>query len=101
MKFKQFIDFLGVFAGLMLTGFASHNVFAQGASMPFRSVEAETGTLGGGATIRSLSLPPTSSQSSPELEASGHAFVQLNATGQSVTLANNTGQSITALNLRY
>ncbi|HEV2694148.1 MAG TPA: carbohydrate-binding protein [Verrucomicrobiae bacterium] len=38
--------------------------------------------------------------SSPELEASGHAYVSLAATGQSVTWTNNTGQMLTALNLR-
>jgi len=72
-----------------------------GAVTPFVSVEAESGALGGGATIQALTAPPTSSDSSPTLEASGHAYVQLNATGQFVTLTNNTGQNITALNVRY
>jgi hypothetical protein len=64
-------------------------------------VEAESGTLAGGATVQALTSPPNNSFSSPTLEASGHAYVQINATGQSVTLQNNTGQSITALNVRY
>ena len=37
---------------------------------------------------------------SPELEASGKAYVALAGTGQSVTWTNNTGQGITAINFR-
>lgn len=74
---------------------------AAGAATPFVCVEAESGTLAGGATVQALTSPPTNSHSSPALEASGHAYVQLTATGHSVTIPNNTGQSITALNLRY
>lgn len=73
---------------------------APGAVVPFTSVEAESGYLGGGATIVSLAAPPTTPYSSPELEASGHAYVQLAATGQYVQWTNTTGQDITALNLR-
>jgi hypothetical protein len=72
-----------------------------GANTPFTCHEAEVGTLAGGARVRSLTAAPTNSASSPELEASGHAFAQLDATGQSVTLTNTTGQNITALNVRY
>ena len=74
---------------------------AQGASTPFISYEAESGKLGGGATIVALTSPPTTEFSSPQLEASGHAYVHLGGTGQSVTLTNNTGEAITALNIRY
>jgi hypothetical protein len=77
------------------------DALAVGASTSFQSVEAESGGLGGGATVQALTARPTSSLSSPTLEASGHAYVQLNAFGQSVTLTNNTGKSINALNLRY
>ncbi len=63
-------------------------------------MEAESGSLFGGAAVVSLTSPPTNQYSSPELEASGHAYVQLAATGQSVTWTNNTGQNITAVNLR-
>ena len=73
---------------------------AAGARTPFTSVEAESGHLGGGASVVALTSPPTTQYSSPQLEASGHAYVQLTLTGQSVTLTNNTGQNITALNLR-
>ena len=72
-----------------------------GANTPFVSYEAESGTLGGGASIVSLTSPPTTEFSSPQLEASGHAYVNLGETGQSVTWTNNTGQNITFINVRY
>jgi hypothetical protein len=71
-----------------------------GATTPFTSVEAESGFLGGGATVVSLTSPPTNQYSSPKLEASGHAYVQLTAAGQYVQWTNNTGQNITAINIR-
>ena len=71
-----------------------------GAVTPFISLEAEDGALGGGASVVSVTSAPTTPYSSPELEASGHAYVQLTVTGQSVTWTNNTGQALTALNLR-
>jgi hypothetical protein len=73
---------------------------AVGASIPFTCYEAEAGTVGGGAAIVSLATAPTTPYSSPQLEASGHAYVQLTATGQSVTWTNVSGQYFTALNLR-
>src|ERR1700747_1839285 len=69
-----------------------------GAPLPFISYEAEAGTLGGGASVVSLTSPPTTQYSSPQLEASGHAYVQLTANGQYVQWVNNTGKSITAIN---
>lgn len=72
-----------------------------GANTPFTSIEAESGRLGGGATIVSLTSPPTTEFSSPQLEASGHAYVHLGGTGQYVEFTNNTGQSISTLNIRY
>jgi fibronectin type 3 domain-containing protein len=86
--------------GLAILTLAAFRAGAAGASMPFTSVEAESGALGGGATITSLT-PPTNSDSSPQLEASGHAYAQLSGTGQSLSLENNTGQNVTALNVRY
>jgi hypothetical protein len=84
-------------AGLCIVG----RVYASvGATTLVTSYEAEAGTLGGGATVVSLTSAPTTQYSSPELEASGHAYVQLTATGQSVTLTNASGQNFTALNLR-
>jgi Alpha-1,3-glucanase catalytic domain D1/Carbohydrate binding module (family 6)/F5/8 type C domain/Fibronectin type III domain len=73
---------------------------AVGAVTPFFSLEAEAGTLGGGATIVALTSPPTTPYSSPQLEASGHSYVQLTGTGQYVEWTNNTGQNITAIDLR-
>jgi len=72
-----------------------------GATTPFTSYEAEAGVLGGGATVSSLTSPPTTQYSSPELEASGHAYVRLGATGQYVQWANATGGNVTAINVRY
>ncbi|MBW8864317.1 MAG: mycodextranase [Verrucomicrobia bacterium] len=71
-----------------------------GANTPFTSFEAENGTLGGGALVQAVTSPPTNQFSSPQLEASGHAFVQLTNTGQYVEWTNTTGQSFTAVNLR-
>ncbi|BDI33640.1 hypothetical protein CCAX7_56910 [Capsulimonas corticalis] len=72
-----------------------------GAATPFVSYEGESGTLGGGATTVSLTAPPTTKFSSPQLEASGHAYTHLAATGQYVQWTNNTGHSINAINVRY
>jgi hypothetical protein len=71
-----------------------------GAVVPFTSLEAEDGYLGGGATVVSLTSAPTTEYASPQLEASGHAYVQLTNTGQYVEWTNNTGGNITAINLR-
>ena len=72
-----------------------------GATVPFTSYEGESGSLGGGATAVTLAIPYTQTISSPQLEASGHAFAKLSGTSQSVTFTNSTGQNITALNIRY
>jgi hypothetical protein len=71
-----------------------------GATTPFVSYEAESATLGGGATIVSLTAPPTTEYASPEVESSGHAYVRLGATGDFVEWANATGHDITAINVR-
>ncbi len=84
-------------AGLFLCS----RVYASiGAITPFTSLEAESGALAGGASIQSLTSAPTTPYSSPQLEASGHAFVQLTNTGQSVTWTNTSSQSFTAINVR-
>jgi hypothetical protein len=98
----------GVVLAALLTGSMLAAVAAQaaaapsgaGATVPFTSYEAEAGTLGGGATVVSLTAAPTTQYSSPALEASGHAYVQLTGTGQSVQWTNNTGQPISAINVR-
>ena len=79
----------------------SSTIALVGATTPFTSYEAENGTPGGGATVVALTSPPTTQYSSPELEASGHAYVALTETSQYVEWVNQTGKSITAFNLRY
>src|SRR5438128_895520 len=70
---------LGIALSLMGLG---NKVYAiVGATTPFTSFEGEAGTLGGGAAVVSLVSSPTTPFSSPQLEASGHAYVQLTATG--------------------
>ncbi|MEV4512611.1 carbohydrate-binding protein [Dactylosporangium sp. NPDC049525] len=71
-----------------------------GATTPFTSYEAESGTPGGGATTLSLTAAPTTQYSSPALEASGHAYVHLAATGQRVQWTNTTGHPISAIVVR-
>ncbi|MEI9866085.1 MAG: carbohydrate-binding protein [Limisphaerales bacterium] len=88
----------GVAMMLCCASMAAHATV--GAVTPFTSYEAEDGALGGGASIVSLTSAPATQYSSPELEASGHAYVKLTATGQSVTWTNTTDQNFTALNLR-
>ncbi|MDX6345291.1 MAG: hypothetical protein QOF84_81 [Streptomyces sp.] len=72
-----------------------------GATTPFVTAEAETGTLGGGARIRSISPgSPAPTAASLETEASGYALVELKATGDSVTIPNNAGKSANTLVVR-
>jgi len=77
----------GTYALALSCLFVDSNIFtveAVGASVRFTSIEAEDGTMGGGATIVALTSSPNKQYSSPELEASGQAYVQLTATGQNV-----------------
>ncbi|ACU73201.1 coagulation factor 5/8 type domain protein [Catenulispora acidiphila DSM 44928] len=73
---------------------------AVGASQGFTSLEAESGTLVGGASGVALTAPPTTEYSSAALEASGHAYVHLASTGQGVQWTNTTGAPISFLNVR-
>lgn len=68
-------------AATLLLLFTARYAGAQGAVTPFTSYEAEAGTVGGGAKVVSLTSAPTTQYSSPELEASGHAYVQLTGPG--------------------
>jgi hypothetical protein len=98
---RNFFNSLAVMIGAVVAlGPGGGKVQAVGAVTPFTSYEAEAGTLGGGASVVALTSAPTTAYSSPELEASGHAYVQLTKAGQSVQWTNQTGQNITALNLR-
>ena len=96
MKYKfypaNFLPFLLVILAVMGIENRAHAVV--GATVPFTSYEGESGALGGGAAIVSVTAAPTTPYSSPELEASGHAYVQLNAIGQSVTWTNNIRDKI-------
>ena len=71
-----------------------------GATTPFVSYQAPEASLGGGASVVSLTSAPTSQFDSPQVEASGHAYVQLTGNGQSVTWTNDTGQPISFINVR-
>jgi len=71
-----------------------------GATTPFATYWAPAGTLGGGASVVSLTSAPTSQYDSPQGEAAGHAYVQLTGTGQSVQWTNDTGQPISFINVR-
>ncbi|WP_371614185.1 discoidin domain-containing protein [Streptomyces sp. NBC_00454] len=71
-----------------------------GATTGFSSYEGESGALGGGAAVTSVTAAPTDQYSSAALEASGHAYVRLGGTGQSVGWTNTTGQPISFLNVR-
>ena len=98
---KSFIRILcNLLAAIMLLGIANTVYATVGAITPFVSFEAETATFSGGASVVSLTSSPTTQYSSPQLEASGHAYVQLTGIGQSVTWTNTTTQNFTALNLR-
>jgi regulation of enolase protein 1 (concanavalin A-like superfamily) len=88
-------------ATIFVSGLLAARAFGVGATVPFVSYEAESGTLGGGAAVRALAVPATDATSSPELEASGRAFVELNATGESVTWTNSTGKNVNVMDVRY
>src|SRR5882757_2953100 len=84
-----------------LSGSSPAAAATVGATTPFTSYEAESGTLGGGATTVSLTTAPTTKFSSAPLEASGHSYVHFSGTGQFVWFTNTTGKPINAINLRY
>ncbi|MGC5401197.1 right-handed parallel beta-helix repeat-containing protein [Streptomyces sp. DT20] len=72
-----------------------------GATTPFVTVEAESGTLGGAARVRSIrpgATVPTSA--SLETEASGNALVELKNPGDAVSVPNSSGRSANTLVVR-
>src|SRR5690349_5532116 len=71
-------------SGAILLSLFPSKSFGVGATTPFTTYEAEAGTVTGGATVVSLSGPPATQFSSPELESSGHAYVHLAGNGQAV-----------------
>src|SRR5882762_1671681 len=101
---KQFMKNLtsficGATMAIALLCYGSH-AYAVGANTPFTTYEGEAGTLAGGASTVTY-VPVNDNKFSPELEASGHAYVKLTGTGQSVTWTNNTGHNVTAINVRF
>ena len=52
-----------------------------GATTPFTTYQAPEGTLGGGASVVSLTSAPTSEYDSAQGEATGHAYVALAGRG--------------------
>ena len=65
-------------------------VAAAGATMPFVTIGAESGTLGGTARVRRFTVgSPVGTVATLESEASGYALVELRATGDSVTLTEH------------
>lgn len=89
-------------AAALLAAAPAHAVerAATGATTPFTSYEAESGTLVGGAKMVALTVAPATRFASPELEASGHAYVALTGVNQEIWWSNNTGKPITFINVR-
>lgn len=72
-----------------------------GATVPWVTVGAEAGRLGGGAAVRRISVGDTvGTVATLELEASGYAFVELKGAGSSVTITNTTGLRANAITVR-
>src|SRR6267142_1393866 len=88
MNFNRF-RLLSFVALLALFGSSQRDILAAGAMTPFTVLEAEAGTLGGGATIRAFtSGSPVPSAPTLELEASGMGYVWLTNVNQSVSWTN-------------
>jgi hypothetical protein len=96
---RRVLCLIGIASSLL--SFGTSASATVGAITPFVSYEAEAGTCGGGATVVSLTSAPTTQYSSPELEASGHAYVRLAGKGQYVEWTNHIGQPVTFINVRY
>jgi hypothetical protein len=96
---RRVLCLIGIASSLLNSGASAPATV--GATTPFVSYEAEAGTCGGGASVVALASAPATQYSSPELEASGHAYVRLAGPGQYVEWTNHTGQSITFIDVRY
>ncbi|HWY29906.1 MAG TPA: discoidin domain-containing protein [Candidatus Acidoferrum sp.] len=80
---------LCLFIGLALFSLSMKGAFAAGAITPFITLEAEAGSLGGGATIHAFTPgSPVPGAPTMELEASGMAYVWLTNVNQSVSWVN-------------
>ncbi|MFE2044414.1 glycosyl hydrolase family 28-related protein [Streptomyces sp. NPDC059477] len=72
-----------------------------GATTPFTTVEAESGTLAGGALVRSIKPgDPAPTKATLESEASGYALAELKATGHAISVKNSSGKSANSLVVR-
>jgi hypothetical protein len=104
MKSKTLHGFccLGLAVGwAVIGGIETEARAAAGATTPFVTLEAEAGTLGAGAIIRSIAPGmPVPTVATLELEASGHSLVELRNNGDSVSWVNNTGVTANALVIR-
>jgi hypothetical protein len=104
MKSKTFHRFccLGLAVGwAVIGGIETEARAAAGATTPFVTLEAEAGTLGVGAIIRSITPGmPVPTVATLELEASGHSLVELRNNGDSVSWVNNTGVTANAVVIR-
>ncbi len=65
-------------------------VCCVGANTPFKTIEAEWGTLGGAASVVSLPSGTLPTVHTEALEASGRSYVHLASVNDSVTMTNNT-----------
>ncbi|MEU3982324.1 glycosyl hydrolase family 28-related protein [Streptomyces sp. NPDC026672] len=83
------------------TDIEAEGTAAVGARTPFVTIEAESGTLGGGATVHAIKPgDPAPTRATPETEASGYAYAKLERTGQSVAVVNRTGKQANTLVVR-
>lgn len=74
---------------------------AAGARTPFATLEAESGTLGGGAEVHAIRPgDPAPTKATAETEASGYSYAKLEKTGQSVAVTNKTGKQVNTLVVR-
>jgi hypothetical protein len=77
---------LCLLGGLALLRLGANDAAGAGALTPFATLEAEEGSLGGGAAILSMTSLPAAP--TVQLESSGRKCVELDATGESVTWTN-------------
>lgn len=80
---------LCMLSGLVGVSMGNTDARAAGAITPFITVEAESGTLAGGAVVSAFSPGSTvPTLPTPQLEASGKAYVGLTNSGSSVSIVN-------------
>jgi hypothetical protein len=83
------LQLLCLLGGLVLFNLSSNDALGAGAVTPFTTLEAEAGSLSGGATV-SLFTPGSAVPTKPtlQLEASGLSYVLLTNVGNSVSWTN-------------